>query len=50
MYKGSVTKVGTVDYSSSNLTQTFTFEGDYSYIGFRSSDGAVYLVSVDIVW
>ena len=50
MYKSSVTKVGTIDYSSSNLTQTYTFTADYSYIGFRSSDGAVYLKSVDVVW
>ena len=50
MYKSSVTKVGTIDYNSSNLTQTYTFTADYSYIGFRSSDGAVYLKSVDVVW
>ena len=50
MYKNSVTKVGTIDYSSSNLTQTYTFTADYSYIGFRSADGALYLKSVDIVW
>ncbi len=50
MYKNSVTKVGTIDYSSSNLTQTYTFTADYSYIGFRSADGALYLKSVDVVW
>lgn len=50
MYKNSVTKVGTIDYNSSNLTQTYTFTADYSYIGFRSADGALYLKSVDIVW
>ena len=50
MYKSSVTKVGTINYDKNNLTQTFVFTGDYSYIGFRSSDGAVYLKSVDIVW
>ena len=50
MYKSSVTKVGTIDYNSNNLTQTYTFTADYSYIGFRSSDGAVYLKSVDVVW
>ena len=50
MYGSSVTKVGTIDYNSSNLTQTYTFTADYSYIGFRSSDGALYLKSVDVVW
>ena len=50
MYKNFVTKVGTIDYSSSNLTQTYTFTADYSYIGFRSADGALYLKSVEVVW
>lgn len=50
MYNSSVTKVGTIDYDKNNLTQTYTFTDNYSYIGFRSSDGAVYLKSVDIVW
>lgn len=50
MYGSSVTKVGTINYDKNSLTQTFVFTSDYSYIGFRSSDGAVYLKSVDIVW
>ena len=50
MYNSSVTKVGTIDYDKNNLTKTYTFTDNYSYIGFRSSDGAVYLKSVDIVW
>lgn len=50
MYGSSVTKVGTIDYNSSNLTQTYTFTANYSYIGFRSADGALYLKSVDVVW
>ena len=50
MYGSSVTKVGTVNYDASNLTQTYTFTDNYSYIGFRSADGALYLKSVEVVW
>ena len=53
MYGSSLTKVGSITYQSSDAssyTQTYTFTSDYSYIGFRSSDGAIYLTSVDIVW
>ena len=50
MYGSSVTKVGTVNYDSSNLTQTYTFTTNYSYIGFRSADGALYLKSVEVIW
>ena len=53
MYGSSLTKVGSITYQSSDTssyTQTYTFTSDYSYIGFRSSDGAIYLTSVDIIW
>ena len=53
MYGSSVTKVGSITYDSSDNTtavQTYTFTSNYSYIGFRSSDGAIYLTSVDIAW
>ena len=53
MYGSSVTKVGSIAYDSSDSStavQTYTFTSNYSYIGFRSSDGAIYLTSVDIVW
>lgn len=53
MYGSSVTKVGSITYDSSDNTtavQTYIFTSNYSYIGFRSSDGAIYLTSVDIVW
>lgn len=50
MYGTSVTKVGTITFDKNNLTQTYTFTSDYSYIGFRSMDGAVYLNSIEIVW
>jgi len=48
MYSDSVTKVGTV--SMSNNAATYTFTSDYSYIGLRSSNGAIYITSVDIIW
>ena len=50
MYGNSVTKVGTITFDKNNLTQTYTFTDNYSYIGFRSADGAVYLPSIQIVW
>ncbi len=50
MYGSSVTKVGTINYDKNNLTQTYTFTENYSYIGFRSADGALYLKSVDVAW
>ena len=50
MFSSNATKVGTIMFDKNNLTQTYTFTGDYSYIGFRSVNGAVYLSSVDIVW
>ena len=50
MFGDSVTKVGTITFDKNNLTQTYTFTDNYSYIGFRSADGAVYLPSIEIVW
>ena len=50
MYGSSVSKVGTINYDKNNLTQTYTFTENYSYIVFRSADGALYLKSADIVW
>ena len=50
MYKDSVTKVGSITYDNNNLTQTFTFTGNYSYIGIRSTNGAVYLPTIEVVW
>ena len=50
MYGSTVTKVGSIIFDKNNLTQTYTFTADYSYIGFRSNNGAIYLTSVDIIW
>ena len=50
MYKSGATKVATISYDASNLTQTYTFTDDYAYIGFRSKDNALYLKSVEVVW
>ena len=33
-----------------NETNSYTFEGDYEYFGFRSTSGALYLTSVTVVW
>ena len=53
MYGTSVTKVATLNYiqsESGTHTLTYTFTGSYSYIGFRSSDGAIFFDSIEIVW
>ena len=50
MYGSTATKVGTINYDSSNLTQTYTFTTEYAYVGFRSGDGAVYLKNVVMGW
>ena len=53
MYDSSFAPVGTITYQQGDedsKTQTYTFTEKYSYIGFRSDDGAIYLTSVDIVW
>ena len=53
MYGNSLTKVGSISYNQSDAsttTQTYTFTDNYSYIGFRSNDGAIYLTSVEVVW
>jgi len=43
----SGTLLGTIVYNTSN---SLTITGDYEYIGFRSSSGALFLNSVSIVW
>ena len=53
MYDSSDNKVASLTYSSSDAstsTLTYTFTENYSYIGFRSNDGAIYLTSVEIIW
>ena len=50
MFNSSVTKVGSIVFDANNLTQTYTFTSEYSYIGFRSNNGAIYLSSVVVVW
>ena len=39
------TKIGSL-----SATGTITFTGNYSYVGIRSNNGAVYVTSVEIVW
>ena len=41
------TLLGTIKYGTST---ELTIEGDYKYIGFRSSSGALYLDEVNITW
>lgn len=41
------TKLGDIKYGTST---ELTVSGDYQYVGMKSSDGAMYLTSVSIVW
>ena len=50
MYAGTVTKVATLNYTSSKPTMEYEFEEEYSYIGIKSESGAVYLTSIVIDW
>ena len=43
------TLLGSLVCGNGNST-TITVDGDYEYIGFRSSSNALYLTAVDIVW
>ena len=51
MFDGQATQVGSVTYTQGGeVTFTYTFADDYSYIGFRSDNGAIYFTSVEVVW
>ena len=51
MFDGQATKVGSVTYTQGGeVTFTYTFTDDYSYIGFRSDNGAIYFTSIEVVW
>ncbi len=50
MYGTTLTAVGSISYSASNLVQSYTFTTDYHYIGLRSNSGAIYMTIVDVVW
>ena len=51
MYGSSMNDVGSVSYTQGGqATFTYTFTEDYSYIGFRSHDNALYLTSIEVVW
>ena len=41
------TKLGTIEYGTSTMLEV---EGDFEYIGMRSSSGAMYLSSIEIEW
>ena len=51
MFDGNAPKVGSVTYTQGGeVTFTYTFTDDYSYIGFRSDNGAIYFTSIEVVW
>ncbi len=53
MYGKTLTKIGSVTYDGENETVTFNLaelSESYSYIGFRSNDGALYLDSIEFKW
>ena len=49
MYNTSLDKIGSISLSS-GPTGEVVISGDYSYIGLRSKDGALYLDSISITW
>ena len=51
MYGSTVTNVGSVSFSNNGTyTFTYTFTDSYSYIGFRTTNGACYLDSIVVIW
>lgn len=46
----SGTNVTDLSYDGTNKTVSYTFEDDYTFIGLRSSSGALYLDSISILW
>ena len=49
MYDSSVECVGSVTVNADE-PQTYTFTDNYSFIGIRSNNGALYIQSLEIVW
>ena len=49
MYNGNVSKVGEITYDR-NAGIFSDFNGEYSYVGIRSADGAVYLDEIIFAW
>lgn len=50
MYSDAMTPIGNVAYEENNLTKTYTFTGNYSYIGFRMRANAAFFDSIQFVW
>lgn len=53
MYGDSMTAIGSLVFDADELTKTFVFSGtdvDYSCIGLRSNNGAIYMTSIEFVW
>ena len=48
-YDGNVTKVGEITYNK-NVGIFDEFDGEYSYVGIRSADGACYLEQIVFGW
>ena len=50
MYSGDMTPVGSLSYDSDELTKTYTFTKQYTYVGVRSHDGAIFMDSISFSW
>ncbi len=50
LYGNSIkgTKLGTI--AANDETKTLTVEGDYTFVGLRSTNGAIYIDKITIVW
>ncbi|MCH5345570.1 MAG: chitobiase/beta-hexosaminidase C-terminal domain-containing protein, partial [Muribaculaceae bacterium] len=50
LYAAGLTPVATFTYDGTTKTYTYTFTEDYAYVGIRSSNGALYLDNINVVW
>ena len=50
LYNTTATKVATLAFDASELTQSYTFTTNYHYIGIRSNNGALYLEEIKVEW
>ena len=49
-YKRKVEKSISSFFYKAKTEKGYTFTDDYSYIGFKSDNGAIYFTSIEVVW
>ena len=50
LYNTDLAHVAQLVYAVGSEEQTYTFTGDFQFIGVRSADGALYLDTIEVVW